>query len=218
MSFITASPPLTTIDAGSLTVPLSSTDNAIVRWSGVAADTVKDSAIIIDNSGNLLCATDDTATFGALADNRPKRIFASERMQVGDAPASDFDAYPGFIVAGQIDGANAAYAFMGANNAADDISMGFIRSDLPSGFVGFHLFQAEDVLSVVTGSGGTDRICDFDTSDLHTKVRHKMLATEGIGVGNSADATTLGTVTKKMQVFDASGNSLGYVAIYDAIT
>ena len=46
----------------------------------------------------------------------------------------------------------------------------------------------------------------------------KFCATGGIGVGNSAAATTPGTVTKKMEVFDASGVSLGFVAIYDAIT
>lgn len=40
----------------------------------------------------------------------------------------------------------------------------------------------------------------------------------GIGVGNSASATTLGTVTKKIEVFDAAGASLGFVPIYDAIT
>lgn len=39
-----------------------------------------------------------------------------------------------------------------------------------------------------------------------------------LGVGNSAAASTPGSVVKKMQVFDASGASLGYVAIYDAIT
>ena len=31
-------------------------------------------------------------------------------------------------------------------------------------------------------------------------------------------ATTPGSVAKKMQVFDETGASLGYVAIYDAIT
>lgn len=50
------------------------------------------------------------------------------------------------------------------------------------------------------------------------KTDDMMIAALGIGVGNSAAATTLGTVVKKMQVFDASGASLGYVAIYDAIT
>ena len=46
----------------------------------------------------------------------------------------------------------------------------------------------------------------------------KLTATTGLGVGNSAAATTLGSVTKKMEVFDASGTSLGFVPIYDAIT
>ncbi|MFN3650087.1 MAG: hypothetical protein ACK47B_10955 [Armatimonadota bacterium] len=46
----------------------------------------------------------------------------------------------------------------------------------------------------------------------------KATATGGIGVGNSAAATTLGTLTKKMEVFDAAGSSLGFVPIYDAIT
>lgn len=39
-----------------------------------------------------------------------------------------------------------------------------------------------------------------------------------LGVANSAAATTLGAVTKKIQVFDATGASLGYVPVYDAIT
>ena len=49
-------------------------------------------------------------------------------------------------------------------------------------------------------------------------VNGKLTATNGIGVGNSAAATTLGSVTKKMEVFDAGGTSLGFVPIYDAIT
>jgi hypothetical protein len=50
------------------------------------------------------------------------------------------------------------------------------------------------------------------------KTDDMLLTAIGIGVGNSAAATTPGTVVKKMQVFDASGTSLGYVPIYDAIT
>jgi len=45
-----------------------------------------------------------------------------------------------------------------------------------------------------------------------------LLATNGIGVGNSLAATTLGTVTKKIQVYDAAGASLGFVAVYNTIT
>jgi hypothetical protein len=50
------------------------------------------------------------------------------------------------------------------------------------------------------------------------KATGKLVATVGLGVGNSAAGSTPGTVVKKIQVFDASGNSLGYVAVYDAIT
>jgi hypothetical protein len=46
----------------------------------------------------------------------------------------------------------------------------------------------------------------------------KLVAAEGLGVGNSAAATTVGTVTRKMEVFDAAGSSLGFVPIYGTIT
>jgi hypothetical protein len=44
------------------------------------------------------------------------------------------------------------------------------------------------------------------------------LVAGALGVGNSAAATTLGTVVKKMEVFNATGTSLGFVPIYDTIT
>ncbi len=46
----------------------------------------------------------------------------------------------------------------------------------------------------------------------------KVLTTAGIGVGNSAAATAVGVLSKKMEVFDASGASLGFVPIYTTIT
>lgn len=42
--------------------------------------------------------------------------------------------------------------------------------------------------------------------------------TNGIRVGNSAAGSTLGTVTKKIEIFDAAGISLGFLPVYDAIT
>jgi hypothetical protein len=39
-----------------------------------------------------------------------------------------------------------------------------------------------------------------------------------LAVTNSAAATTPGTVVKKIEVFDASGNSLGFVPVYSTIT
>lgn len=47
----------------------------------------------------------------------------------------------------------------------------------------------------------------------------KLTATAGLGVGNSAVATIgVGLLARKMEVFDATGTSLGFVPIYDAIT
>lgn len=46
----------------------------------------------------------------------------------------------------------------------------------------------------------------------------KFTANNGIGVGNSAAATTLGTLSRKMEVFDATGASIGFVPIYTSIT
>jgi hypothetical protein len=46
----------------------------------------------------------------------------------------------------------------------------------------------------------------------------KVLAAGGLGVGNSAAATTPGSIVKKVQIFDADGNSIGYIPVYDSIT
>ena len=46
----------------------------------------------------------------------------------------------------------------------------------------------------------------------------KVKAPGGIGVGNSAAASTLGTVVRKMEVFNIEGVSIGFVPIYDAVT
>lgn len=50
------------------------------------------------------------------------------------------------------------------------------------------------------------------------KTDDKFIAALGIGVGNAAAATTPGTVTNKIEVFDATGASLGFVPVYNAIT
>ncbi len=46
----------------------------------------------------------------------------------------------------------------------------------------------------------------------------KALFSAGIGVGNSAAATTPGSVVRKIEIFDAAGTSLGFIPVYDSIT
>jgi parallel beta-helix repeat protein len=50
------------------------------------------------------------------------------------------------------------------------------------------------------------------------KTTGKVIATGGLGVGNSAAASTPGTVVRKMEVFSSTGASLGWVPIYNSIT
>ncbi|GAB7050606.1 hypothetical protein JCM9534A_57320 [Catenuloplanes indicus JCM 9534] len=40
----------------------------------------------------------------------------------------------------------------------------------------------------------------------------------GIGVGNAVNASTPGTVVRKMEVFSPTGTGLGFVPIYSAIS
>jgi hypothetical protein len=67
------------------------------------------------------------------------------------------------------------------------------------------------------GNAGRDTNL-YRSAENALKTDDKFLAVLGLGVGNSAAATTLGSVVKKMEVFDASGASLGFVPIYNSIT
>jgi len=74
-----------------------------------------------------------------------------------------------------------------------------------------------DLSTAKTGTGSIV-LATAPTFPTTIAVTGKILGTAGIGVGNSATAATPGTVVKKIEVFDASGASLGFIAVYDAIT
>ena len=60
---------------------------------------------------------------------------------------------------------------------------------------------------------------DTATAGTVTTLRgQKLVAWAGLGVGNSAAATTPGSVVRKMEVFSETGASLGFVPIYSSIT
>ncbi len=52
--------------------------------------------------------------------------------------------------------------------------------------------------------------------DLETRVQAEL--NSKLTVGASAVATTLGTIVRKIEVFDGSGQSLGFVPVYGTIT
>ena len=53
---------------------------------------------------------------------------------------------------------------------------------------------------------------------IRTSTTKKIFTLDAIGVGNSAAGNTAGNIVKKIEIFNKSGTSLGYLAVYDAIT
>jgi parallel beta-helix repeat protein len=63
------------------------------------------------------------------------------------------------------------------------------------------------------------RTADAEISTVGTvKTTGKVLAAGGLGVGNSAPASQVGTVIRKIEVFTSTGVSLGYIPVYNSIT
>ncbi|MEU6179649.1 hypothetical protein [Streptomyces coeruleorubidus] len=68
------------------------------------------------------------------------------------------------------------------------------------------------------GAGGRDTNLYRSAANV-LKTDDMLVTAVGPGVGNSATATTsVGTLVRKMEVFDASGASLDFVPIYSSIT
>lgn len=77
--------------------------------------------------------------------------------------------------------------------------------------------SATGTVGLGSGTGSPDTNLYRGGANL-LKTDDKFTAVAGIGVGNSAAATTPGSVVRKMEVFDATGASLGFVPIYSSIT
>ncbi len=68
------------------------------------------------------------------------------------------------------------------------------------------------------GDGVSNDVNMYRSAATVLKSDDKVIAALGIGVGNSVAATTLGTLSRKMEVFDAAGASVGFLPIYTSIT
>lgn len=80
--------------------------------------------------------------------------------------------------------------------------------------------DAAGKLSWGGGSGSPDTFLGRVGSGMvgNQESAEKILSRGGFANGNAADATTPGTVVKKLPWYNDSGTLIGYVAVYDAIT
>jgi len=93
---------------------------------------------------------------------------------------------------------------------------------------GSYTFEASagDVIEFVTdGDGSANITIDFlyltAGAAIYEAVEYDVIANAAqlqSSIENNAAATTLGSVAKKIEVFDAAGSSLGFIPLYDSIT
>lgn len=128
------------------------------------------------------------------------------------------------ITSGAVDQFMAAGYFINSNFGGTVTSMMSVYADSPLLFGGTttnsYGVYIEDQ-SIVGATNAWNIWSNGTGSDNHFEGKITALgrvSAGSLGVGNSVAATTLGSVVKKIEVFDAAGTSLGFIAVYDSIS
>jgi hypothetical protein len=80
------------------------------------------------------------------------------------------------------------------------------------------LIQADGFMAWGSGAATPDTTLYRSGADM-LRTDDKMIAVAGLGAGNSATVTgTLGAMVRRVEIFGASGGSLGFIPIYSTIT
>ena len=135
--------------------------------------------------------------------------------------AGQINFYGDNTLALQIAGGTDIEAFGNLSFQAGADFHGYMRTHFPitrvtpAGIMAVTTGGNQDVTAI---TGGT--VADFigATAIPAPGVVAKFNSNSTISVDNSVSATTPGSVVRKMQVFNSSGTSLGYIAIYSSIT
>jgi hypothetical protein len=75
--------------------------------------------------------------------------------------------------------------------------------------------SGNDIAWNTDGGGSIGAVSANRPANIYATTR---IAGGSLGVGNSAAATTPGTVVRKIEIFNQSGTSLGFIPVYDTIT
>jgi hypothetical protein len=94
-------------DAGDITGPVSSTDNAVARWDGTSGNLIQDSSVTIDDSNNLTGVVNLTATGNLIVDTNTLYVDATgNRVGIGRTPTTN-----ALEVAGTIESTTGGFKF-----------------------------------------------------------------------------------------------------------
>ncbi len=180
-------------------------------------------------SGNRL-GGNAVAAYGVELVNAPAAVLLPNTYidtVTGQVKNSDTDS--GAIILGQtVDVTTGMLVVIGENTIAKGAFKTAVISERDAGNNAFEARTTGDTVAryAIRNNGGIMAGNGSTAADTHLVrlnggkwyTSGMMIALVGLGVGNSAAATTPGSVVKKIQIFDAAGASLGYIAVYNAIT
>lgn len=182
-----------------------STDNAMVRWNGVAADSIQNSGVIVDDSDNITGVTSLSSGQISILNQATLRLYETGStnyigIRASSATAADYTitlpaAAPASNTFLQYDGANYVWATAGAIAFTD-------LTDVPSayapGTAGYAVVvnATEDGLEFVASGGGGTVTSVTGTTDRITSTggTTPVINIAATYVGQ-ASITTLGTIT-----------------------
>lgn len=217
--------------SGDVVGPASSTNNAIAVFDDITGKLLKNSTLLNSGAGILEVATGtnltlkadqiDIADYGgagiepsiSFVDNgnggARVKVGAVTHFRLNTAGSGNFQFY-GHVL--HSPGVGAGTKYFGAIPSGANMEVyPFLHSVWSGGMV----LGATAGATIAQPAAGEIVV---PTGTNLTVSADKALFSAGIGVGNSAVAATPGTVTKKIEIFDAAGASLGFIAVYDAIT
>lgn len=217
-----------TTDAQALKVKTNNSD--VAQFTSAGAFTLMSSSsahLIWNNAGGGNIGANERFDNGA-PDKRPRNVFIKGGYVSGNVFGStppyglNLDVISGALVAGNC--VNSCVFLWNTNffNSVEQSVIGFGKEGSFTTVPGFvNLCDSSGNLEVYFShnkrSAPRSDLVQFGSNGNLSVLAGKLLASSGIGVGNSASATIPGTVTKKIEVFDAAGASLGFLAVYDAI-
>jgi hypothetical protein len=137
----------------------------------------------------------------------------------------------GFTV--QFDGSKMAYTFADATAITSIAGLLGIGTTAPGALFEIKSASGADATFRMTdGDGASGKYAQWTAATVggnttlslnidgttRFSVSPSLMVFPALGTGSTAAGSTLGTVVKKLQIYDASGNSLGFIPIYNAIT
>ncbi|MEU5779676.1 right-handed parallel beta-helix repeat-containing protein [Micromonospora lupini] len=142
---------------------------------------------------NLVKTRDVVVVGNRTANPNPAKAVSCIAINIGTAKA--------VVVGNHFDQSHPSHPAVYVESAATDVTVAW-----------------NSVVAAVPYQNPTETVLMYRSGPAQIKTNAKFIAAGGIGVGNSAPAGSVGSVVRKIEVFSATGASLGWIPVYNSIT